>query len=60
LSLNSADKITGTGSYKYQAGQDYGIYRFQVVDKARKRILVYYENILPSGLAEGYEIWEKK
>jgi hypothetical protein len=60
LSLSSADKITGTGSYKYQTSQDYGIYRFQVVDKAHKKILVYYENILPSGLAEGYEIWEKK
>lgn len=60
FSLNSADKITGTGSYQYQTAQDYGIYKFQVIDKTKKRILVYYKNVLPSGLAEGYEIWEKK
>jgi len=62
LILNSADKITGTGSYKYREedGEDYGVYKFQVVDKKKNKILVYYENILPSGLAEGYEIWVKK
>lgn len=60
LSLNSADRITGTGSYKYRIGEDYGVYKFQVVDSKKKKILIYYENILPSGLAEGYEIWEKK
>jgi len=62
LSLNSADKITGTGSYKYREedGEDYGVYKFQVVDKKQNKILVYYENILPSGLAEGYEMWVRK
>jgi hypothetical protein len=58
LTLNSADKITGSGSYRYEENEDYGTYNFQVIDREKKRLLVYYENILPSGLAEGYEIWE--
>ncbi len=56
FSLNSTDKITGTGSYQYPDREDYGVYKFQVVDKMKNRILVYYENILPSGLAEGWKI----
>jgi hypothetical protein len=59
LNLNTVDRITGTGSYKYEGKEDYGIYEFQVVGD-NKDILVYYKNIFPSGLAEGYEIWVKK
>ncbi|NCT74342.1 MAG: hypothetical protein GXC78_07435 [Chitinophagaceae bacterium] len=59
ITLNNADLISGIGSYKYKMADDYGTYKIQVIDKTRNRILVYYQNIIPSGLAEGYEIWER-
>jgi len=59
FNLNTIDRITGTGSYKYKNKEDYGIYEFQVIGED-KDILMYYKNVFPSGLAEGYEIWKKK
>lgn len=59
LNLNSANKMTGSGSYKYVHKNDFGKYEFQVDEENAERIIVNYRNTLPSGLAEGYEIWEK-
>lgn len=59
LNLNTANKMTGTGSYKYFFRDDFGRYEFQIDEQNPKRIIVNYWNTLPSGLAEGYEIWER-
>ena len=59
LNINSANKMTGSGSYKYANRDDFGKYEFQVDEENTNRIIVNYRNTLPSGLAEGYEIWER-
>jgi len=38
---------------------DLGSYQLQVDNINRKVLYVYYKNMIPNGLAEGYEIWEK-
>lgn len=58
LNLNLANKMTGSGSYKYFNRDDFGKFEFQVDEQDNRRIIVYYVNTIPSGLAEGYEIWE--
>lgn len=57
ISLNLANKMTGSGSYKYNNLDDFGKYEFHVDDENTDRIIVNYKNTIPSGLAEGYEIW---
>lgn len=59
INLNTANKMIGSGSYKYSNIDDFGKYEIQVDDENNNRIIVNYKNTLPSGLAEGYEIWEK-
>ena len=59
FNLNLGNKMIGTGSYKYIQTDDYGKYEFQVDEDDNNRIVVSYENTIPSGLANGYEIWEK-
>jgi len=59
LNLNLANRMTGIGSYKYAGKDDFGKYEFQVDEENKRRIIVYYKNTIPSGLAEGYEIWGK-
>ena len=59
LNLNLANKMTGSGSYKYSQVDDFGRYEFQVDDENYDRIIANYKNTAPSGLSEGYEIWEK-
>jgi hypothetical protein len=51
--------ITGSGNYKYEGKYDFGTYNFQIDPENENRILVFYQNTIPSGLAEGYEIWER-
>lgn len=60
LNLNLANKMTGSGTYKYLNKDDFGKYEFQIDDENPNRIIVSYWNTVPSGLAEGYEIWEKE
>jgi hypothetical protein len=60
LNLNVTDRITGAGSYKYYGENDFGAYEFHVIGERKDSLLVYYKNIFPNGLAEGYEIWERK
>lgn len=59
LNLNLANKMTGSGSYKYFNRDDFGKFEFQVDEQNSDRVLVSYINTIPSGLAEGYEIWAK-
>ena len=59
LNINLGNIMTGVGSYKYINTDDFGKYEFQIDDQNTNRIIVYYKNTLPSGLSEGYEIWEK-
>ncbi len=56
----------GVGTYQYLSKNkndykmpDFG--KFELIrDKVDKeKILIYHKNIVPSGLAEGYEIWER-
>ena len=51
--------MTGSGSYKYSNLDDFGKYEIHVDDEDNNRIIVNYKNTLPSGLAQGYEIWER-
>lgn len=67
LNLNKENKYIGNGIYYYlfkhdnykQKMPDQGEYEI-VVEKSKPiRIYVYYNNLIPSKLAWGYEIWEK-
>ncbi|MBS1773866.1 MAG: hypothetical protein JST82_13485 [Bacteroidetes bacterium] len=59
LNLNTANRMIGEGSYKYISKNDFGIYSFHVDNDNHNRIILTYKNTIPSGLARGYEIWEK-
>jgi hypothetical protein len=59
LNLNLANKMTGSGSYKYLDRNDFGKFEFQIDEQNLGRIIISYINTIPSGLAEGYEIWIK-
>ena len=38
---------------------DVGYFKLQVDTLNPKRIYVYHNNLIPSGIAQGYEVWEK-
>ncbi|MBL7890881.1 MAG: hypothetical protein JNL24_15105 [Bacteroidia bacterium] len=57
--LNFTSNISGEGNYKYANKLDFGIFNFQLDPENSNRILVYYKNTMPSGISEGYEIWER-
>ncbi|MCW3106256.1 MAG: hypothetical protein JWQ09_762 [Segetibacter sp.] len=59
LNLNLGNRMTGSGSYKYFDKDDFGKFEFQVDEQDNSRIIVSYKNTIPSGLAEGYEVWIK-
>ena len=54
------------GNYQYMSKiggkhlTDLGEYNVQLDELNYNRLFVFYKNIIPSGLAEGYEIWERK
>lgn len=48
------------GTYQYLNRRDLGSFEVLVDETNPKRIYLYYKNMIPSGLAEGYEIWEKQ
>jgi len=52
----------GTGLYQYVAKStaDFGTYNFYRDQLNPKLLYVLHKNILPSGLAEGLEIWERQ
>jgi hypothetical protein len=63
--LNEINPLEGKGTYQYRHKHescilpDMGEYFFSVDTFNPKKIYVHYKNSIPSGLAEGYEIWEK-
>jgi hypothetical protein len=58
LTLDQSNPLIGTGTYQYLKVLDLGSYEFQV-DKDKKKIYLFYSNLLPSGTARGYEVWER-
>lgn len=61
INLDKTNPLTGSGVYQYTKKDrpDIGKYTVQVDVNNSGKIYIYYENIIPSGLARGYEIWEK-
>ena len=66
INLNADNRNVGTGTYQFTSKKpgykmpDLGVYKIQV-DQANENIIyVYYSNTIPSGIASGYEIWERK
>jgi hypothetical protein len=63
--LDKTNPKTGTGTYQYLEKNpeyempDLGKYIIQIDNKNTDTVFVYYSNIVPNGLARGYEIWEK-
>jgi hypothetical protein len=68
IEINLKNTRTGNGTYFYkdkkpkyiQNMPDHGTYQIFVENiKGKIMLYVYHENYVPSGLAWGYEIWEK-
>jgi hypothetical protein len=65
LYLDPLNPLCGKGSYQYKEKKqgfkmpDIGSYEIQVDCLTKKRIYVRFKNTIPSGLAGGYEIWDK-
>ena len=66
ICLDKTNPKTGTGTYQYLEKKqgyempDLGTYAIQVDSKNTNIVFVYYSNIIPNGLARGYEIWIKQ
>lgn len=64
ITLDNTNEMQGKGTYQYTKSTDnklpnLGTYEIQVDELDKSKIYVYYKNTIPSGLAEGYEIWKK-
>lgn len=65
ICLDRTNPKIGTGNYQYVEKKegyempDLGTYTIQVDNNNADRLYVYYSNVIPNGLAKGYEIWEK-
>jgi phage pi2 protein 07 len=55
----STDLSTGNGAYVYKEREDFGNYSFQISEMDSNKIIIQYKNVVPSGIAEGYEVWRK-
>ena len=65
INLEKANPKIGKGIYQYNDKTDLGTYEIQVDRNDINKIYVSYSNVISSnsafsGLARGYEIWEKK
>ena len=65
INLEKANPKIGKGIYQYYDKTDLGTYKIQVDRNDINKIYVSYLNVISSnsalsGLAHGYEIWEKK
>lgn len=66
--INQTNPKIGTGHYQYISKKeqykntmpDIGHYEIQVDETNAKRIYLFHHNLIPSGLADGYEIWERQ
>ncbi|HKC37760.1 MAG TPA: hypothetical protein VKB95_16905 [Chitinophagaceae bacterium] len=54
------DLNTGDGTYQYKNFEVFGTYSLHISPLEPNKIIVGFKNIIPSGIAEGYEIWEKR
>jgi len=66
ISLDTTNEMQGKGTYEYYTRKDgklpdIGKYEIQIQSNSQHHttLFVYYKNTIPSGAAEGYEIWEK-
>lgn len=63
--LDQINRSEGKGIYEYitkhenYTTPDIGNYTLLVDSLNYKILYIYYKNLIPNGLAEGYEIWEK-
>jgi hypothetical protein len=63
--LDQINPSEGSGVYQYSEKlkdyilPDIGYFKLIVDTLDCKRLYVYHRNLIPSGLAEGYEIWQK-
>ena len=61
--LDKTNKYQGLGNYQYTKttqAVDIGTYTLHVNELDQKRLYVFHQNILPSGLSVGYEVWVKQ
>lgn len=63
INLDRINPSVGSGTYQYVDKKpglpDIGTLAIQVDSSNRNILYVFYSNVIPSGLASGYEIWEK-
>jgi hypothetical protein len=59
LHLND-DLNSGDGTYQYKNFEVFGTYSLHISPLEPNKIIIGFKNIIPSGIAEGYEIWEKR
>jgi hypothetical protein len=65
INLDKTNPKIGHGVYQYISKKhccempDLGIYKIQLDTLNSDRLFVYYSNVVPNGLARGYEIWTK-
>lgn len=61
--LDKTNKYQGLGNYQYTKTTqvvDIGTYMVHVNELDQKRLYVFHQNVLPSGLSVGYEVWVKQ
>lgn len=65
ICLDKTNPKIGVGAYQFLEKSngyeipDLGTYTIQVDTKNTDKIYIYFSNIIPNGLAKGYEIWTK-
>lgn len=59
--LDQTNSGEGNGNYQYstKSKTDIGNYRVLADTQVSNKLIVYYKNMIPSGLAEGYEVWQR-
>lgn len=66
FNLDPINPLVGVGCYQYIEKKegfkmpDMGSYKIQVDSISKGKLFVFHENLLPSGVEYGYEIWEKR
>lgn len=66
--INQTNPKIGKGHYQYLSKKekyiktmpDIGHYEIQVDETNPKKLYLFHHNLIPSGLADGYEVWELK